>query len=150
MERKRILIVIGSSLILLFAGLAFFDSTIGGPRYRRNQVVHLQANSPILNFHARVHRIEPDGSVFLRDYTGAIIRADLKGGNLHKDQIILLNGTLVNSGLFHVTLMEAFPLRFWKFSLSILGLLFVIWNLYRSLEWTSHGLRFKKPDNEPI
>ena len=148
MERKFILLVFGFSLIFLIFGLAFFDFTIGGPGYHKSQIVNFQPNSKILYLHAWVNGLDPDGFIIVRDLAGATIKTDLKSKNLYRNQFMVLNGIFINARLLKVTEVEIQPLIPLKFFLAGLCLLFVIWKLYLSLEWTPQGLQLKTSFNK--
>ena len=87
------------------------------------------------------------GSFFV-DELVQFLQFCLKDKNLLRNQFMVLNGIFINAGLLKVTEVEIQPLIPLKFFLAGLCLLFVMWKLYLSLEWTPQGLQLKTSFNK--
>ena len=129
-----------AALVLLLAGLAFFDFTVVAKRYPLTEISAYAAGKPVQSLHARLHAIDPEGKIVIRDGFGSLAGTNLDRNRFEENQLMLLKGTFEKRGQLNVTLVEYYPFRSIKYAVSMLALCFVGWRLWRGIVLTPCGL----------
>lgn len=134
------IVLIFAALVLLLSGLAFFDFSVARSEYSLSEFSHYGPGDPLHGFKGKIHGFSKDRRVLIRDLFGAVVETNLKQDGFRKNQAILLNGILESRGQLFVESMEVYPYRFWKYFVSFLTLLFVIWKVLQEVKFTRQGL----------